>query len=574
MSFIQIKKILSFIYKFFCRTLQLLLVNTIIYFSSPTANAQCCSCNFYGNELVTNGDFSAGNTGFTTAYTFSAAAFTGSYGITTDAGIANPGVWSNCHDRTSGSGNLMWVDLASFTNTNIWTQTINGILPNTNYLFSCWICNLQSGDPATLQLSVNGNLVGDSLTAPATSCNWTKLCFIWYSGNSTTASLSITNQSQHANGNDIGLDDISFLKCNPSTYSFSTAAICQGGSYLLPGGTFATTSGVYLDTLQSIQGCDSVITTTLSVDTVQNHLTNAAICVGNTYLLPNGTNVSVPGIYSDTLQTAAGCDSIITVNLTYLPQIEDSFAVTPVTCHGAADGTITLFATNSTPPYTYQVRFVSINTTGVFTDLDTGTYTYIIIDDLGCKALGHATITEPAPITISVHPDIAYIEAGEAIQLVATCTNCANATYQWTPPDFLSCDTCFNPVAAPDHDIIYQVSVTVTSNGKTCSEDTVTYIHVNPHFFLPNSFTPNNDGKNDVLELLGDNKENATDFEIKIYNRWGQRVFESNDTNFQWNGTYNNKKLATGIYQYIIKYYRVTDDRHPISMNGHIVILN
>ncbi|MEP7264896.1 MAG: gliding motility-associated C-terminal domain-containing protein [Bacteroidota bacterium] len=575
MSIIKVRRS-PFIYSCF-GNIQLLLISFIvilIFFSNTSANAQCCSCNFYGNELVTNGDFSSGNSGFTTGYIFSANAGPGNFGITADAGTVNPGSWANCHDRTSGTGNLMWLNLTSTSSLNIWTQTINGILPNTNYLFSCWVCNLQTGDPATLQLSVNGNLVGDSMSAPPTSCNWIRLCFIWYSGNNTSATLSITNQSQHANGNDIGLDDISFLKCNPSTFSFFSGTICQGSTYQLPDGTTVSTTGVYLDTLQSIFGCDSVITTTLIVDSVHNETVNALICAGNIYHLPGGSNVTLPGIYIDTLQTPAGCDSIITTTLAYHPPIIDSVITTAVTCNGAADGTITVLASNGSPPYLYQVRFVAINSTGVFNDLDTGTYTYIIVDSIGCKAIGTAVITEPDPITIEVHPDITYIDANEPVQLIVTCTNCANATFQWTPPDFLSCDTCFNPVATPDNDINYQVSVIITSNGKTCTADTITYIHVNPHFFLPNSFTPNNDGKNDVLEILGDNKVNAADFEITIYNRWGQPVFKSNDINFQWNGTFNNKKATSGIYQYIIKYYHVSDSKHPVSMNGHLTILN
>lgn len=109
------------------------------------------------------------------------------------------------------------------------------------------------------------------------------------------------------------------LTVNP-VYSVSrTATICQGASFVLPNGQSETASGVYPVTLTSVSGCDSVVTTTLTVNPTYSISRNAVICQGASYILPNGQSVSTSGTYPVTLQTTANCDSIITTTLIVKP---------------------------------------------------------------------------------------------------------------------------------------------------------------------------------------------------------------------------------------------------------------
>jgi|GEM_PF-2142355 len=108
-----------------------------------------------------------------------------------------------------------------------------------------------------------------------------------------------------------------------------TASICDGDSYTLPGGSQVTAAGVYTDSLSTVNGCDSVIVTTLTVNQTFSVPVTASICDNETYTLPGGSSVSVAGVYNDTLTTSAGCDSVIvttlTVNPTSFAQVSDSF---------------------------------------------------------------------------------------------------------------------------------------------------------------------------------------------------------------------------------------------------------
>ncbi len=211
-----------------CLLLRIILSLSIVSFS---ASGQVCSCSNPGTELVINGDFAQGNTGFTTSYTFAATAFNGRYGITVNANNANPAYWSQCKDHTTGSTNFMWVDASPTSSLNMWTQVIPSIKPNTNYLFSCWLNTLDVQGPATLQFSIDSQLVGSNFTAPSTTCNWVQFCTLWNSGNKTSATITIVNQSKYVAGNDVGIDDISFRECCSSLpMHFPGDTICNGDS--------------------------------------------------------------------------------------------------------------------------------------------------------------------------------------------------------------------------------------------------------------------------------------------------------------------------------------------------------
>ena len=93
-----------------------------------------------------------------------------------------------------------------------------------------------------------------------------------------------------------------------------SAAICEGTTYT-ENGFNVSEAGTYTQNLQTINGCDSVVTLTLTVNPVESTTLSAAICEGTSYT-DNGFNVSEAGTYTQNLQTVNGCDSIVTLNLT------------------------------------------------------------------------------------------------------------------------------------------------------------------------------------------------------------------------------------------------------------------
>ncbi len=281
-----------------------------------------------GNSIV-NGDFSSGNTGFSSSYNYTVSNTTeGQYYIGPNAAAWNGGM-ASCGDHTTGNGNMLCVNGATTPNVTIYCETVS-VLPNTDYAFTTWLMTLSPGNLALLQFSINGSLLGPVFTAPASTCVWQQFYQTWNSGANTTATICIVNQNTNAGANDFALDDISFsqlctatdsitVTVNPVYSNTVNASVCQNQNYTLPGGSVTNSAGTYVDTLLTVNGCDSVITTNLTINPTYAYTVFQTICPSDLYILPTGIPVNTTGIYIDTLSTINGCDSVITTNLTVVP---------------------------------------------------------------------------------------------------------------------------------------------------------------------------------------------------------------------------------------------------------------
>ncbi len=200
-------------------------------------------------ELVTNGSFSAGNTGFTTNYTYVADVAgqsemypEGTYAIVPNANTVHNMFWGTGH--TPGGGPYMVVNGHPALGQTIWSQNSIPVQPNTTYYFSAWGLSVVNGNNAVLRFSINGNQVGTTAFLPngytntAGPFNWVRFYGSWNSGFATSADLSIVNLNTVLGGNDFGLDDISFgtlspvpLAASPSTILGTT--VCSGNELVL-----------------------------------------------------------------------------------------------------------------------------------------------------------------------------------------------------------------------------------------------------------------------------------------------------------------------------------------------------
>jgi hypothetical protein len=168
-----------------------------------------------GPNLIVNGDFEAGITGFTTDYSFSACVGAAATYNT----IANPrtcnGAWCNMGDHTTGTG-LMMVANGSTTVQNMWCQTV-AVSPGTTYNFSFWGANVcqTCGDTPRFRVRFNGVDNPDacsSITLP--TCSWGKYNTRFTTGPAETSlTLCIQNVTLAAGGNDFGIDDVQLVVC-------------------------------------------------------------------------------------------------------------------------------------------------------------------------------------------------------------------------------------------------------------------------------------------------------------------------------------------------------------------------
>ncbi len=142
------------------------------------------------------------------------------------------------------------------------------------------------------------------------------------------------------------------------------------------------------------------------------------------------------------------------------------------------------------------------------------------------------------------------------------------AYYQWVPPDYLSDPNIPNPVCTPDEDMIYVLWV---YNEYGCSDSDTVRVTLEGEcgdIYVPNAFSPNNDGKNEVFGVF--NRCLYT-LDLKIYNQWGNLVFETNTVDEYWDGTFSGNDAESGIYSY---YFTGTlTDETQVEGQGNFVLI-
>lgn len=189
-------------------------------------------------------------------------------------------------------------------------------------------------------------------------------------------------------------------------------------------------------------------------------------------------------------------------------------------------------------------------------------YTVQGVDQYGCVAWDSVFVDLFPQAFIQTNPDV-YAFYGDEVQLTATSTT--EGIYIWSPPEFLSCVSCSNPIATPNQNYGYLVSYT-DANG--CSYSDSVHIYYDPIIYVPNSFTPNGDGMNQFFLALGGN---IRTFEMQIFDRWGELIFTSNELLIGWDGKYEGNICQDGTYIWKIK---ITDfEDQEVKYVGHVNLI-
>jgi gliding motility-associated-like protein len=230
--------------------------------------------------------------------------------------------------------------------------------------------------------------------------------------------------------------------------------------------------------------------------------------------------------------------------------------------------------TGFTPGGTYSASPpLTINdTTGVIDVMASNPGSYTITYSVpGVASLCTLPGTGITTVTINALPVITttsdqVVWLGSSTQLTAT----GGVSYIWSPGTSLTCTACDVTVASPSATTKYCVAVTdnVGCTDSSCVKVSIDYpCPNNPNLDMPNAFTPNGDGYNDELCLLGW-EDCVSEFQIYIYDRWGEKVFESTDPGFCWNGIYKGKLLDPAVFVYFLKATFITSGDTPNSATG------
>lgn len=344
------------------------------------------------------------------------------------------------------------------------------------------------------------------------------------------------------------------------------AAICAGDNYTLPDGLIVNATGTYISNFTTVAGCDSIITTSLLVNPEYLFNIDTTVCVGEDVLLPDGTTTNIPGTYLLTFSTISGCDSTFSFTLNNYPVTNIVFDIPPVVCAEASPVNLIaspaggVFSGDGVVGSTFDPALTGAG--GPFT------IAYSVNDANGCITTA----------TYEITVDQNFADAGNDTTIFDTGVAELNANtggnYNWSPSAGLTCIDCPTTYCSSDTSITYTL-FSVNPNGCIASDDvTVTVLISNENIFVPNSFTPNGDGTNDIFSILGPGIILIKSF--SIYDRWGELIFNGNevgpgDTGSGWDGTFKSEPVNQGVYAYTAQVQLVTG--RLVFLKGNVTLI-
>ena len=378
---------------------------------------------------------------------------------------------------------------------------------------------------------------------------------------STSLTPTITGQTTICPGTSTTLD----AGAGYASYLWSTNAATQTIA--------ANAAGTYSVTVSSAGGCTgtaSIQVTIIATLPITVTAQPQTVCPGNPVTLtatggqtyqwntaPPSTGVSIvvnPTVNTTYIVTAtySGCTGSASVAVTVNSYLGVSTTSTDASCTND-DGTATASLTGT--GYTYLWNTVPAQTSQTATGLAGGTYS-VTVSYNGCVGTANATIISvPGPLAaFYTKPDIITINEGPVSFYDQSIGNIVSWEWNFGDNNYASGNQV-NHVYTDTGSFVITLVVTDANGCMDTAQETVV---INPYFafWIPNSFTPNNDDENPVFRPVGVGLD-TKNYLMMIYDRWGKELFNTTNINEGWNGTYNNEgdysKAVQGVYVYLIQ---------------------
>lgn len=267
-------------------------------------------------------------------------------------------------------------------------------------------------------------------------------------------------------------------------------------------------------------------------------------------------NNLLPGTYSVTVTDATGCTANATVNVANAAELTATIAGVDPRCFDTQDGTITVAATGGTGNLNYTWSHDSNLNNANAAGLDQGQYNVTVTDANNCTVALSQSLVSPSQLFVTLAASADTVKFGQTVQLTATPGSGVIGTpnYEWTPSTNLSCTNCAEPVAGPLVNESYTYTVRIADDQGCDAEARVT-IAVDVYdrvLYVPNAFSPNNDGVNDLFNVYGYGYDRML---FQVFDRWGEKMFETTDPTVGWDGTFHGDMMIPGVYVFQVTVY-------------------
>ncbi|RME96028.1 MAG: hypothetical protein D6772_12440 [Bacteroidetes bacterium] len=538
----------------------------------------------------------------------------GSY-VLTNSTEAWPGLfptWLPIGDNSDDPQGYMMVVNASFTPGLFYDQEVTDLCDNTLYEFSVDIINLiRPGVGGHIQPNVSflldGMLAFSTGNIPASGA-WQTYGFTFTTEpGQSSVRLSLRNDAPGGIGNDLALDNISFRPCGDQALILppDTAVICEDGAPFplyatVDGDEFIRSSIQWQRSPDGISGWENIpaardsvylhtdfrlgsyyyrfqiagsevnlsnpkcrINSNVKVLRVQarEYYRSDTICAGLSVSIGESIYTET-GIYTDSLLSVYGCDSIVILDLLVLedPDLRPSFNLRPPNCFDTNEGEIEIASIrNGIPPYIIQFEDQPLGLNRRFVGLPgDSTYRIQITDATGCMLDTMVFLAAPVPLTLDLGPDQNLL-LGESLSLRAR-TNFAAASYRWTTTVAEQAIPCFQPQGCQEVNWLpladqYVYLTAEDELGCTITDSAFIAVATPRDVYIPNVFSPNDDGLNDHFMAFGPTPRISSITRLQVLDRWGKLIFDGRELTpgvlrEGWDGTVQGKPASIGVYIY------------------------
>ncbi len=418
------------------------------------------------------------------------------------------------------------------------------------------------------------NLVVHPKSATALSFTFCEGESYFVGGADQTTSGTYSDIYQNTNGCDsIVTTELIF---NPMYSINQEFTICENDSMLL-GGVFQNTNGVFIDSLISINGCDSIITSTLTISDEQvEFLIEETICLGDSIFIANEWQFT-SGTFVETFNPSNGCDSIVTTILNVLSPNNAVWEGAEI-CYGDE---VQLFIESTGDIENinwYPSSSLSCDDCPdpvAFPDVTT---TYTVTYPSGCderifEAEVTVIVTDPVGVEV-VEEEINIIQGDSVILIVADVDT--SFSYTWTDGNGnIICNNCTSVTVQPNTSTNYTVTAYDPNNECPGTANTVVRVKKatceDGTLEVSNVIFPQSGSYGDHLEIKYDRVEINV---LRIYNRWGELVFETTDIENKWDGTFRGQLLNPGVYVYYILGVCPDEKRTKFMYSGNVTLIH
>ncbi len=284
------------------------------------------------------------------------------------------------------------------------------------------------------------------------------------------------------------------------------------------------------------------------------------------------TGNSFPGLAEGShtfyVRDAHGCVGDTTFSITGYPHILiDTVNTATPSCAGKSDGVIAIKAQNGTPPFKYSIvgNYNQV-LPGVFNQLAGGNYTLIITDSNGCRKDTTVNLPEPDTIVITkiLSPNDCYGSDNNGGAAVSVTGGTAPYKYMWS--NNAGTESVITGQANNDYTV-------VVTDSHYCTDSATLRIGYDDCCipYVPNAFSPNNDGKNDIFRVKY--KGDIRIIEFSVFNRYGERVFTTSYSEDGWDGTYKGEPSDMGVYYYYVRLLCGNKHNNVLEFKGDVTLV-